>query len=203
MSLIRLYGPKIPDTAWIACSGGPDSMAAYSFLSQVPQRKIKLAFFHHKTENSDKAHEFLKGFASQNKIHLEVGYLNREKNPDESPEEFWRNERYGFLHALDGPVVTGHNLDDCCETWIFTCLRGNPRLIPYQNKNVIRPFLLTPKDSMLQWCRKRTTEYVLDSSNDDVKYMRNLIRHRIMPHALIVNPGLRKVISKKLIAAQS
>lgn len=193
--MIHLLGPRLPNEFWIACSGGVDSMAAWHFFSQKPYRKVKLAFFHHGTENSERALHFLRDFFGT----IEVGYLDGEKSSRESPEEFWRNKRYEFLNSLDGKVVLGHHLDDAVENWIFSSLHGNPYTIPYSNKNVIRPFLLTKKSELVSWCERKGVPWIEDTSNGDVRYMRNLIRKEIVPQALRVNPGLHKVVRRKIL----
>jgi tRNA(Ile)-lysidine synthase len=96
-------------------------------------------------------------------------------------------------------VVTAHHLDDAVETWVFTSLHGESRLIPYSRGNVIRPFLLTPKSELVSWCERRGLAWSEDPSNTDTAYMRNLIRHKILPEALKVNPGLRTVVRKKYL----
>jgi tRNA(Ile)-lysidine synthase len=93
--------------------------------------------------------------------------------------------------------VTGHHLGDAIETWIFTSLHGESKLIPYSRGNVIRPFLITPKEEIRDWASRRGLSWIEDESNSDPKYMRNLIRMAIVPEALKVNPGLGKVIRKK------
>ena len=192
--MIRFIG-KLPRKCVVAFSGGVDSVAVTDFLLNG-KREVHLAFFHHGTETSSIAEEFAKKFAEERGLNLSVGRIAAEKKPDESMEEFWRNQRYRFLEAYDFPVITAHHLGDAVETWIFNSLHGNPRILPYQRNNVVRPFLITPKSELIDWAARRNLEWVEDESNNDLKYMRNLIRHKIVPEAYKVNPGLDKVVKK-------
>jgi tRNA(Ile)-lysidine synthase len=87
-------------------------------------------------------------------------------------------------------------LDDCTETWIWSSLNGFGKVIPYRNMNVIRPFRMNRKYEFVDWCERKSIEWIEDKSNSDTKYMRNFIRHELMPKALVVNPGLYKVVAK-------
>jgi tRNA(Ile)-lysidine synthase len=197
--LIRLLG-KIPSRIYVACSGGPDSMAALDFLRRS-YRDITVCYFDHGTPHSKDAEAIVKDYCHDFGIPLLVSSCQNEKSSKESWEEYWRNERLSFFHSLDGPVVTGHTLDDVCEWWIFTSLSGQPRLIPGNNRNVIRPFMLTKKQAMTSWCDKNDVKFVNDPTNFSDKFMRSFIRKNIVPHAMYVNPGFYKVISKKVANA--
>jgi tRNA(Ile)-lysidine synthase len=133
---------------------------------------------------------------------LTVGYNNEEKPGKVSSEEHWRNMRYRFLDQFQ-TVVTGHNLDDCIETYIFSALHGTAKVIPSVRNNVLRPFLSTPKSQFIDWCQCHDLVWMEDTSNTDTKYMRNYIRHQLMPHALAVNPGLPKLIKKMVLDKQT
>lgn len=204
MTRLRLIGPTLPETLTVACSGGPDSMAVWHFLSQKDFRlgKVQMAFFHHGTSASDEALKFLTRWTRHHGVNLVYGrtYANRPQGM--SPEQYWREERYKFLTGLSGTVVTGHHLDDQLETWIYGALNGRTKLIPYRHDNVVRPFFLNRKKDLVEYCHTHGLEYVDDPSNYDVKYPRNRIRHKIMSEALLVNPGLHKVISKKILAGE-
>lgn len=191
--MIRLLFP-LPKTVTVALSGGVDSVAVADFLSR--KHDIGCAFFHHGTENSDRAYEFVKKFCSERNLDLTVGYLNSEKPKKESTEEYWRNCRYKFLESLDSMVVTAHNLDDCVETYLYGSLHGQPKVIPLERKNVVRPFLTTSKSEFVSWCERKGISWCEDLSNQDTRYMRNYIRHKLMPHALTVNPGLHTLVKK-------
>lgn len=195
--MLRFLGKLPQNKIYVAYSGGVDSTAILTFLKNT--RNVTAAFFNHKTKNSVKALEHCKKFCNENNIPLVVGEIEKEKDPTLSWEEYWRIERYKFLHSLDGTVITGHNLDDVMETWIFSTIHGTPKLIPYRNKNVIRPFMITKKEDFKEWCIRKNFKWIEDESNKDTKYARNKIRHDIMPNILEINPGFYKVIYKKLI----
>lgn len=195
--MINLVG-KLPEAFIVACSGGVDSMAMLSFFCNRKTRP-SVAYFNHGTEHSQKTESFVRKYCEENELALYTRGIKRERNKNESLEEYWRNERYSFFRDLPGPVATAHNLDDCVETWIFTSLHGNPKIIPYRNQNVFRPFLATPKSDLIAWCAKNNIPHSEDESNKDVRFCRNRIRHRIVPEALLINPGLRTVIKKKII----
>ena len=195
--MIQFLG-NIPHKCTIAFSGGVDSVAVVDFLLNG-KKQVDIAFFHHGTETSKLAFDFVTNFVNKHQLILKVGYLSREKLAEESLEEFWRNERHKFFATFDSPVITAHHLDDAIETWIFTSLHGDARLIPYSSGNVIHPFLITPKSELVSWCKRKNMVWLEDESNFDISFMRNLIRHKIVPIALKVNPGLRKVIKKKYI----
>lgn len=185
---------KLPRNVTVACSGGVDSMAVVDFLRRA--HNVRLAFFHHGTESSSQALQFLAQWAWENSLELVVDFLDKIKPSDKSQEEHWRDSRYQFLHQLEGVVVTAHHLDDCVETYLFNCLHGKSHTIPLMRNNVVRPFLTTPKKVFLDWCQRHEVPWIEDLSNQDLSYMRNHIRHKIVPEALRVNPGLPKVVKK-------
>ena len=198
--MMRLIG-RIPRRVHVAVSGGSDSMCALDFLSG--SHNVTALHFDHGTNHARHARDFVEGYCAARGIDLVVGKVSRDRRSDESQEEFWRNERIRFFREHpSAPVVTAHHLDDAVEWWVFTCLHGNPRLIPHGNRdsNVIRPFLATPKRKLVDWCDRKKVPYVIDPGNESRDFARNRIRHDILPHALRVNPGLSKVVKKRILA---
>ena len=193
--MINILG-KVPKDVTVAVSGGVDSMALLDFLSR--KHNVTAAFFHHGTETSNQAYDFLTNYLSSRGIELVVGNIDVEKPVDQSPEEHWRNCRYDFLKSIDSVVVTGHNLDDCVETWVWSSLHGKSKLIPHYHGNVMRPLLTTKKSELYAWCTNKNVPWLEDQSNRDTKYTRNYIRHEMMENVLRVNPGIYKMIRKKL-----
>ena len=191
--MIKLLA-SLPKSVTVAFSGGVDSVAVVDFLSC--KHDVSCAFFHHGTENSDRALEFVGKFCTEKNFPLFLGVINKDKPKKFSLEEHWRNERYAFLESINATIVTAHNLDDCVETYIYGSLHGQPKVIPYQRNNIVRPFLTTPKREFVSWCKRKGIDWCEDTSNQDVKYMRNYIRHEIVPRALKVNPGLPTVVKK-------
>lgn len=173
-------------------------MAVANFLSK--NHEVNLMFFDHGTETSYDAMNFLKDtYKSIGAKDLAIGSINRDKLASESWEEYWRNMRYEWFHSVTVPVITCHHLDDCVETWIWSSLHGTSKVIPYSNQNVIRPFRLNRKTEFVNWCRNKNIPWIEDSSNSDNKYMRNFIRNEMMSKVLVVNPGIHKVVMKKVI----
>lgn len=185
---------SLPQKLTVALSGGVDSVAVVDFLSR--KHDVSCAFFHHKAENSDQEFEFVSKFCSERNLKLVVDTISSVRPRGVSTEEHWRNERYKFLESVDTHVVTAHNLDDCIETYLYSSLHGRPKVIPCKRNNVIRPFLTTPKAEFVSWCNRKGIVWCEDLSNRDTKYMRNYIRHEIVPRAFQVNPGLDTVVCK-------
>ena len=195
--MIKLLG-KVPKEICIAVSGGADSMAALDFLSK--NRKIKVLHYNHNTEYGDLAERVVVKYCEDRGIEYTIGRLSCEIPKGVSKEDFWRKKRYEFFNKECGnlKVVTCHHLDDAVETWIFTSLHGQSRLIPHSRDQFIRPFLASRKEPLISWCDSRSVPFANDPSNLDTKYMRNYIRHILLPKALDVNPGLHKVVLKKI-----
>ena len=191
--MIKLLG-QLPKKLTVALSGGVDSIAAVDFLSR--KHEVSAAFFNHGTEQCNAAQGFVTDFCNTKNIQLTIGAISAPRGRKTSIEEHWRNERYQFLDSLDTVVVTAHTLDDCVETYLYGSLHGQPKVIPYRRNRVIRPFLATTKTDLTMWCTKRGIEWYEDTSNLDLKHMRNYIRHELLPCALKVNPGLSKVVKR-------
>jgi tRNA(Ile)-lysidine synthase TilS/MesJ len=103
--MIWLLG-KIPKECYVACSGGVDSMAALSFILNNPTNKAEVIFFNHNTPTSNKAEAFLRHFCEKTGLTLHIGYLDVEKPPGCSTEDFWREQRYKyFSNFKDKPII--------------------------------------------------------------------------------------------------
>ena len=188
---------KLDRNVTVACSGGVDSMAIVDFLSR--SHHVTIAYVNHGTDHGHECDLFMRDYKSRHDVGLLTYRITEDKPVNLSQEEFWRNERYKFFHQIREPVITAHHLDDCVETWIWSSLHGEGKIIPYANRNVIRPFRLNRKQVFYDWCEKYNVPYLEDPSNLDNKYMRNLIRNQMMPFVLKVNPGIHKVIRKKVL----
>lgn len=171
-------------------------MAVVDFLRK--NHDVTILYFNHGDDVSVKEEKLLTEYFLNTDVHVHIGHTIREKYKDESQEEYWRNERYRYFHSITSQVITCHHLDDCVETWIWSSLNGDSKIIPYSNLNVIRPFRLNKKQEFIAWCVAKNIPWIEDETNKDTKFMRNFIRHELMPKALVVNPGLCKVIAKKV-----
>ena len=188
---------KLSREVYVACSGGVDSMAVVDFLKR--NHDVTVCYFDHGTAHSFYAREFVAQYCTDNNLPMIMGTVGyAQAKPGQSKEEFWRNERYKFLHEINAEIITAHHLDDCVETWVWSSMHGTGKIIPYRNKNVIRPFRFTRKRDFELWANLKNVPYVEDDSNTDTCYTRNYIRHEMMPHVLKVNPGIHKVIAKKV-----
>jgi tRNA(Ile)-lysidine synthase len=209
--LIQIQG-KLHRDIYIACSGGVDSMAVVDFLRR--NHNCTLLFFDHGTETSRDARSFLEDYvATKNSefqplpnattLSIRIGEISNTKSKADSWEEYWRKERYRYFNSFNNDIVTCHHLDDCVETWIWSSMHGEGKIIPYQNQNVFRPFRLNRKKEFVNWCRSHSVPWIEDTTNEDTKFMRNYIRKELVNKCLVVNPGLHKVIRKKVMADYS
>ena len=195
---------KLPDKIAIAVSGGADSMAALDFLSR--RKDVVALHYNHGTDHADYAEETVLNFCKKRDIDLLTGRLLDPIPKGSSKEDFWRKSRYEFFETIaltpaytNVPIVTCHHLDDLVETWLFTSLHGDSRMIPSKRGRYLRPLLCTRKAVLEDWCDRKEVPFVSDPSNLDMSYMRNYIRHELVPRALRVNPGLPKVLRKKVL----
>lgn len=193
--MIRLLG-KLPNKPIVAISGGVDSVAAADFLSRA--RDIRCAFFHHGTEASELGYRSVSKLCRQKNWQIFTEKITQNKPSTLSPEEFWRNQRYEWLDSLNDTVITAHHLDDSVETYIWSALHGTAKIIPYQRTQVIRPFLLTRKCTLIDWAIQHNLPWVQDPSNNDETFARNYVRNNVVPVALKVNPGIHKMVAKKI-----
>ena len=178
-------------------------MVLVDFLRKFPNNKFDLLYFHHGTECCEEAFQFLQKFSEETGIRMISGKISRGRRPDESQEEYWRKERYSFLEKFsDEPILMAHHLNDVIETWTMTAFRGEPKIIPLQNKryNILRPMLCVPKRDIEDWSRRHDVKHVFDRSNNDTSIRRNYIRHVMMKDIYHISPGIETVLKKKIEA---
>ena len=193
--MIKVLGQIPKGEFGVACSGGIDSMAILDFLVKG-RYNPHVIYFNHNTEHGQEAEKFITDYCNQKELRLTIGRTDLVVTANK--EKVWSDLRYEFFSEFDFPIMTCHHLDDCVETYIFSCLRGFQSVIPYSKKNIIRPFLLNDKSNFIDWCQKNSVPYIEDESNDCLDYSRNRIRHNIVPESMIVNPGLKSVVRKMI-----
>ena len=190
------YAKSVPDKVYVACSGGMDSVAVASILAKW--KDVTLCHFSHKDHAHKEEQASVSSLAEMLNIPVIFEYSS-EDLPTSNKEELWRNDRYRWFHTLDAPVVTGHTLDDAVEWYMMTCLRGRGEFMPYQNKNVIRPFLLTRKDELRDYAVDSGLKWWEDETNHDENFgTRAKVRKFLLPASLVVESGLYNIVKKRL-----
>ena len=189
---------KIPNEVGIAFSGGVDSLAVAKFLKNG-NKDVTLYHFNHGCQYSNDIEEQCRESAKSLNCNIIVAGYDGERKNGQSLEDAWRRARYRFLRSFDQKIITAHHISDAIETWVWSCLHGEGKLIPVESGNIIRPFLTTEKTVFENYCKNNNLQVVEDEMNKDLHLMRNYMRANVMQHLYHINPGLKKVIRKKYL----
>ena len=185
-------------TIIIGLSGGPDSVALLSVLKKLqPQYNLQLIAAHLDHQwRTDSAQDvtFCKNLADK----LDVTFITakaedinlpplKRKKASGSQEELGRLLRRSFFEGLaeHNAIALGHHYNDQQETFFLRMIRGasiaglaamKPRQGIY-----IRPLLDCTKQELLDYLTAENLNYLEDETNKDPKYLRNAIRHQVIP----------------------
>ena len=111
-----------------------------------------------------------------------------------------RDARYAYLQSLDGKIATAHTADDNAETVLLhlirgTGLKGLGGIAPRRGK-LIRPMLCVTRQEVEGFLRQWNLPHVEDSSNVSDAFLRNRIRHHVMPLLRQENPRIGENLSR-------
>lgn len=191
--MIRVH--NLPLNAWVAVSGGVDSMAVLDFLTNGKSRIDGAIYINHGTDFSNEAEKLVEEFCEKKSIKLDKHKIAADS------EARWRFQRR-WIYGKYSSVITAHHLDDVAEWWIMTSLRGQPRLIPWVSGNVHHPFLASRKEAFREWAKQKEVPFLDDPTNVGNYNDRAKIR-AIMPALLDVYPGIHQTLFGKLHAVLS
>ncbi len=192
---------KKGDIIGVGCSGGGDSLALLHYLSVNKDKfGIKVIAIHidHKIrENSHNDYEFVENISKKLGIEflgysIDVPFLAEKSG--QSLETEAREARYNIFKKLiiEGKVdkiALAHHKRDQAETILMHILRGSglsgARGMEAKSKNnIIRPFLNTSKEELLEYLLENNLSFVEDSTNSDNDYSRNYLRNVVFKDIL-------------------
>lgn len=204
LTFLRRYDMLRPgETVTCAVSGGADSMALAWGMYLLREKlgiHLRAAHFNHglRGAESDRDEAHVRAFCDQFHIPLNVGrgtVIAGEKGLEAAA----RDARYAFLQAQPGKIATAHTADDNAETVLMhlvrgTGLKGLGGIAPVRGQ-IIRPMLGVTRKQVLDFLEEYHIDYVADSSNETDVFLRNRLRHHVMPLLQAENPRLSENLS--------
>jgi tRNA(Ile)-lysidine synthase len=188
-------------TSLLAVSGGVDSMVlAYLFNElQALGYKFQIAHinYHLRGEDSNLDQQLVLDFCKKNDIKFHLYEVSEKDQQPENSIQLWARElRYTFFKQIQKQeglefLVTAHHLNDHLETFIINLSKaaGINGLsgIPANENKILRPLLNFTKNEIYEFAKENNIEYREDISNKKSDYLRNKIRHEIVPKLLETN----------------
>lgn len=203
-AFIRRYDQIVPgDHIICAVSGGADSVAllfGLYLLREKLQFTLSAAHFNHQLrgQESDRDETFVRTLCDRYDIPLYVG-TTPVKPGKKGLEAAARDARYAFFDTLPGKLATAHTADDNAETVLLHLVRGTGLSglggIAPVNGRIIRPMLLTTRQEVEVFLQEYYLQHITDSSNDTDAFLRNRLRHHVMPLLTAENPRLAENLS--------
>lgn len=185
----------------VACSGGVDSVVLFHLL-QASGFDLALAHcnFNLRGKESDEDEVFVSDLAERYELPFFSESFSTESFADQhkmSVQMAARELRYSWFEEILTDfkfdfVLTAHHADDNIETFFINLLRSTGLRglsgIPEVNANVVRPLLSFSKDQILEYAKTEGLFWREDNSNQDEKYLRNEIRHKLIPILKDISP---------------
>lgn len=178
----------------LATSGGLDSMVMLDLFHKLSfEIAIAHCNFQLRGLESFEDQNFLQNYAKTNDVNLFLTQFDTEafaKDYKLSTQAAARELRYSWFYELleiqnYDYILTAHHADDNLETFLINLIRGTGldglTGIPSQNENIIRPLLIFSRQEIEQYAKENNIEWREDSSNVSDKYLRNKIRHHLVP----------------------
>ncbi len=192
---------KVTDTILLTVSGGVDS-SAMSELFHKANLKFAIAHcnFNLREKESDADESFVKQLATRYNVPFHAvrfHTLQHAKENKQSIQVAARELRYEWFEKIRRKygyscVATAHHQGDVIETFFINLIRGTGisglrSILPKQD-HLIRPVLFLTKREILTYAAENKISYREDSSNASDKYLRNKIRHHLIPLLNELNP---------------
>jgi len=193
----------------VAVSGGADSLCLLHLLRQLcgpgkryPELRLHAAHLNHKLRGEASAQDAaaVAAIVASWGLPLTLGEVNVQalaREERRSLEDAARTARYHFLRevAHGQPIAVAHHADDAAETLLLHMLRGGGLpgmvgMLPRQ-QDIIRPLLGVSHAETLAYCQRHSIVPLEDASNTDPRFLRNRIRHELLPLLESLNPGIR------------
>ena len=187
---------------FLAVSGGLDSMVLVHLFQQLD---FEIAILHCNFQlrglESFGDQNFIQNYAQENNIPIFITQFDTTafaKDYKLSTQVAARELRYSwFYEQLEANnfdyLLTAHHADDTIETFLINLTRGTGLEgltgIPKQNDKVIRPLLCFTRQEIEHYAKENKIEWREDSSNASDKYLRNKIRHHLIPILKELNPN--------------
>lgn len=198
--------------AIVAVSGGADSVALLHAFKKngIP---CTIAHMNHllRGDESNADEQFVRGLAQTLDVSLlvkSVDVRKRAETSGDSIEMAARKARHDFFSEFENSVIAlAHHADDQVETFLLKLARGaGPEGLSGMSfsQNIgslrlIRPMLNIPQAEIIQWLKSEGHTWREDSSNSDEGYLRNKIRHSILPMLeRELNPNLRESLLRTM-----
>jgi tRNA(Ile)-lysidine synthase len=193
----------------LAVSGGIDSMVmAHIFIQLGYETGIVHCNFSLRGKESEKDEDLVRKFAEKHKIpffstRFETKTFAKENGI--SIQMAARELRYSWFEKIRKDnsydlVAVAHNLNDNIETLIINLTRGTGlaglsgmRIV---SNRIIRPLLFASRQQITDYCILNKIRYREDKSNADTKYIRNKIRHQIIPVLKEINPSIEITLNE-------
>ncbi len=152
---------------------GNDSVEDAGFVKRLSSQ-FNVPFFMEKFGTAD--------FASQNGISIQMAARDLRY---EWFEKIRKEKSFAY-------IATAHHLDDQVETFLINLIRGTGIAglhgIPVKNGLIIRPMMFAFRRDIEQYARQHNVSYQTDHSNNETKYLRNKLRHEVIPLLCSINP---------------
>lgn len=210
ISTHRLFQPG--DTLVVGLSGGADSLALLDLLFKLPGYNLHLVAAHlnHclRGAEADADEEFCRETASRYGIPFVTRRIDVKKLAEERQqnlEDAGRHARIDFFDEISSAygataVALAHHADDQAETVLMRLLRGSGMTglsgMAYRNsRGYIRPLLEIGRNDIEEYLRSCGLTWREDASNRDTTYLRNRIRHQLLPLLEEYNPAIRACLT--------
>lgn len=194
---------KSGDVVYAAVSGGSDSMAMLHILNRIKNGfgfELRAVHVNHgiRGNDADSDEWFVEEYCQGIEVPLSVlraDVVGEAERLGLGLEEAGRKIRYEYFSSLESGslIATAHNLTDRAETFLFNFARGSTLRglgsIPPVRDNFIRPLIDCSKDEIEEYCKINNIPFVTDSTNADVTYSRNRIRHNVLTELRTINPS--------------
>lgn len=197
------------DKILLAVSGGMDSVAMAQLFADTQQNfAIAHANFGLRGDESDADEQFVQKLAKKMKVPFFVKHFEMEKvieQEGKSTQMLARELRYFWfdelLKAHDYQyLATAHHQQDFTETILLNLLRGTGLAglhgIKAKSGKIVRPIIFADKEAIMEYVASRQIVWREDSSNASDKYLRNKIRHEVVPVLKSLNPQVNQAFTE-------
>lgn len=199
------------DRILLTVSGGIDSVVMLDLFTRSGYNcGIAHCNFGLRGEESDGDEDFVRKLAYQYNLKFYCKRFNTEEFAREeniSIQMAARKLRYDWFEKIRQShpynlIATAHNQDDVLETFFINLARGSGIRgltgIKAVSGNIIRPLIFAPRSLIEAYANERSLSFREDSSNASEKYIRNKIRHKILPLFEGINPGFRNTLMETI-----